>query len=160
MGKHNNTGRSKNPDGQYVLLHHALLRSDAWRSLNGNTVRVYLELHMRHMGTNNGELFIGMDKIAKNLGISKSTVSSAFKELQAKGLIVKTKEGKWIRGQAANWRLTTKPTKNSVPTNDWKHWKRPQDTVKKRKPYGATKQKHVDYMATKNEFIGTVTELI
>ena len=160
MGKHNNTGRSKNPDGQFVLLYHTLLRSDAWRSLNGSTVRVYLELHMRYMGSNNGELFIGMDKIAKNLCISKSTVSSAFKELQAKGFIVKTKDGRWVRGQAAVWRLTTQKVKNMPPTNDWKQWKKSPDMVKERKPYGATKQKHMDYMTTKNEFIGTVTEPI
>jgi biotin operon repressor len=147
MGKHNKTGRSQNLNGQFLTLHYALLRSGAWRSLKGNTVRVYLELHMRFMGTNNGELFIGMDKIAKNLSISKSTVSSAFKELQEKGLIVKTKDGKWVRGHAAEWRLTTKPTKNSVPTNDWKHWRKPQDVVKNKTPYGSTKQVHYDFVA-------------
>ena len=147
MGKHNKTGRSKNPDGQWVQLNYYLLRSDAWRSLKGNTVRVYLELHMRFNGSNNGELFIGMDRVAANLGISKSTVCAAFKELEAKGFIVKVKEGKWVRGQAAVWRLTTRPFKNSPPTNDWKQWKRPQKGVKKRKPYGSTKQMHYDFLS-------------
>ena len=160
MVKHNKTGRSQNPEGQYIKLPYHLLKSDAWRGLSGNSMRVYFELHMRFMGTNNGELFVGMDKVAKNLGISKSTVSSAFKELEAKGFIVKTKEGRWVRGQAAVRRLTTQKVKNNPPTNDWKQWKKSPDMGKVRKPYGATKQKHIDFMIARNEFIGTVTEPI
>ena len=93
MSKHNKTGRSKYPDGQYISLPYYYLRSDAWRGLSGNSVRVYLELHMRYNGKNNGNLFIGMDRIASNLGISKSTVCKSFKELEEKGWIVKVKDG-------------------------------------------------------------------
>jgi DNA-binding HxlR family transcriptional regulator len=158
MGKHNKTGRSKNPDGQYVLLNYYLLRSDAWRGLSGNAMRVYFELHMRFNGTNNGQLFIGMDRISSVLGISKSTVCKAFKELVEKGWIVKVKDGKWIRGQASEWRLTTKSTKSIPATNEWKQWRKPAEAIKKRNPYGSTKQKHFDYISAKNEFVGTEIE--
>ena len=160
MGKHDKTGRSKNPDGQHVQLHYYLLRSDAWRGLSGNSVRVYLELYMRFNGTNNGKLFIGMDRIASNLGMSKSTVCKAFKELEEKGWIAKVKNGKWIRGQASEWRLTTKSMKNIPATNEWKQWRKPVDAIKKRKTYGSTKEKHLEYISAKNEFVGTIIEPI
>ena len=160
MGKHDKTGRSKNPDGQFIPLTYIMLKSDAWRRLNGNSVRVFLELHMRFNGANNGELFIGMDQIAARLGISKSTVSGAFKELQEKGFIVKVKDGKWVRGQAAEWRITNKPTNKLPATNDWKQWRKPLETIKKRKVYGSTKQKHLDYITKKNQFSGTEIEPI
>jgi biotin operon repressor len=145
MSKHNKTGRSKYPDGQFITLPYYMLKSEAWRSLKGNSVRIYLELHMRFNGKNNGMLYLGMDKIAELLGVSKSTVHNAFKELQQKGFIVKIKPGQWIRGQAAEWRLTSKPYKNSTPTNDWKNWKSTIITTKKRKPYGSTKQAYHDF---------------
>ena len=149
MGKHDKSGRSKNPDGQYVTSTYYMLRSDAWRGLNGNTLRVFFEFHMRFNGANNGQLFIGMDRVARVLGISKSTVSKAFKELEEKGFLVKVKEGKWVRGQSAEWRLTTQPFKNTPSTNDWRKWKKPLDQKKKRKPYGSTKQKHHDFLSEK-----------
>ena len=158
MGKHNKTGRSKYPDGQFAYLPYNLLKSDAWRCLSGNSMRVFFELYTRFMGANNGQLFIGMDRVAANLGISKSTVSSAFKELEEKGFIVKVKAGKWVRGQAAEWRLTTQRAISAPATNDWKQWKKPPHLIKKRKPYGLTKQKHIDSIKTKNEFVGTIIE--
>lgn len=147
MGKHDKAGRSKYPDGQFIPLQYNMLQSDAWRGLNGNSTRVFLELHMRFNGGNNGQLFIGMDRIAAHLGISKSTVSKAFKELEEKGFIVKVKEGKWVRGQASEWRLTNKPFKKSPSTNEWKQWKKPLVQAKKQKPYGSTKQKHHDFLS-------------
>jgi DNA-binding HxlR family transcriptional regulator len=149
MAKHNKTGRSKNTEGQYVIIPYRILKSDAWRSLNGNSIRVFFELHTKFYGENNGRLFIGMDRIAKDLGISKSTVSSAFKELEQKGFIVKTKNGDWVKGQATEWRLTTQRVKSASATNDWKEWKKPKDQPKKRRPYGLTKQIHADYVVTK-----------
>jgi len=150
MGKHDKTGRSKYSDGQFIPLPYNMLQSDAWRDLNGNSARVFLELHMRFNGGNNGQIFIGMDRIATRLGISKSTVSKAFKELEEKGFIAKVKDGKWVRGQATEWRLTNKPFKNAPPTNDWRQWKKQLEHTKKRKPYGSTKQMHHDFLAEKN----------
>jgi len=109
MAKHNKTGRSKNPEGQYVIIPYRLLKSDAWRSLNGNSIRVFFELHTKFYGENNGRLFIGMDRIAKDLGISKSTVSSAFKELEKKGIYCQNEE--WRLGQGPSNRMAFNNTK-------------------------------------------------
>ena len=47
---------------QYVPMPHALLKSDAWRSLSGAAVKVFLELHTRYNGSNNGKVRLSMNE--------------------------------------------------------------------------------------------------
>jgi len=124
-------GRSKRQkeEGQYVNLPYFQLRSDAWRSLSGAAVKVWLELYTRYNGKN-GRLFMSLNEAAESLGMGKATVQRAYVELEAKGFIVKTRVGNWYQRQAHEWRLTTKPTqkgkgKREPPTHDWKAWKPP-----------------------------------
>lgn len=51
MGSAKNRG-----EGQYTPLPYAQLKSPAWRSLSGAAVKVWLELHTRFNGGNNGKL--------------------------------------------------------------------------------------------------------
>jgi hypothetical protein len=48
--------------------------------------------------------------------------------------------------------------KRTPATHEWRQWRKPVDTIKKRKPYGSSKKKHLDYISAKNEFVGTVIE--
>lgn len=75
-------------EGQYVPLPYAQLKSLAWRSLNGAAVKVWLELHTRYNGGNNGNVRLSMNEAVAALGISKGTAQRAFRELQNKGFIV------------------------------------------------------------------------
>ena len=113
-------------EGQYVPLYYSFLRSPAWRSLSGAAVKVWLELHTRFNGGNNGKLTLSYNEAMTLLGLGKSTVQRAFKELEEKGFIVLMKEGSWYHRKAHEWRLTTKPmqlpTGKQLPTNDWQFW--------------------------------------
>jgi hypothetical protein len=120
-------GNGKRSDeGQYVALPYAMLKSPAWRSLSGNAVRVWFELHTRYNGGNNGAVRLSMTEASETLSISKATAHRAFKELQEKGFLVLAKEGNWYHRQAHEWRLTNKSMQDlkgkTAPTNDWRSW--------------------------------------
>lgn len=126
-------GRSKRrEEGQYVPLHYAQLKSEAWRSLSGAAVKVWLELHTRYNGGNNGKLILSYAEAGEALGMGKATVKRAYGELVAKGFLALEKEGNWYQRRAHEWRLTTKPVQRAkgkqLATNDWRSYRGPQKT--------------------------------
>ena len=46
-----------------------MLKSSAWRSLSGNALRVWFELHSLFNGGNNGRLSLSMAEASEALGI-------------------------------------------------------------------------------------------
>ena len=118
MGKSNRTS-----EGQYLPLPYGQLKSNAWRSLSGSAVRVWLELHTRYNGGNNGSLILSYADAGQILGLGKATVQRAYGELVAKGFLALEREGNWYNRRAHMWRLTTKPmqgVKGKVSaTQDW-----------------------------------------
>lgn len=120
--------KGKRGDGaQYITLPYGQLKSSAWRSLSGAAVKVWLELHTRFHGSNNGRLHLSMNEAAKTLGLGKATVKRAFDELADKGFLVLETPGNWYSRRAHDWRLTTKPMQTAkgktLPTLDWQHWR-------------------------------------
>jgi hypothetical protein len=113
---------------QYTTLYYGFLKSAAWRSLSGAAVKVFLELHTRYNGGNNGNVRLSMNEAVKALSISKGTAQRAFVELEEKGFIALHTPGNWYHRQAHEWRLTTKPMQTAKgkqnATNDWKHWRK------------------------------------
>jgi hypothetical protein len=123
-------GKSKRTsEGQYLPLPYAQLKSDAWRSLSGSAVRLWLELHTRYNGGNNGNLRLSFAEAGELLGMGKATVQRAYAELVAKGFLVLEREGNWYNRRAHEWRLTTKPmqgAKSKVSaTQDWHSYRPP-----------------------------------
>lgn len=114
-------------EGQYAPLSYAMLKSDAWRHLSGAAVKVFLELHTRFNGSNNGKLRLSYAEAAEALGMGKATVQRAFRDLQDKGFLVLVREGNWYNRQAHEWRLTIKPMMlvkgKDLPTHDWRSWR-------------------------------------
>lgn len=121
MGKSN-----RKSEGQYVPLPYTQLKSKAWRSLSGSAVRLWLELHTRYNGGNNGALTLSYAEASDILGMGKATIQRAYDELVAKGVLVLEREGNWYHRQAHEWRLTTKPMqtpkKKVLATNGWRFW--------------------------------------
>lgn len=117
----------RHEEGQYTALPYALLKSPAWRSLSGAAVKVFLELHTRFHGGNNGKIHLSMNEAAEALGLGKATVQRAFAELEKKGFIALTTPGNWYHRKAHEWRLTTKKLHTargvSSATNDWYDWR-------------------------------------
>jgi len=120
-------GSSKRSEGQYAPLPYGQLKSPAWRSLSGAAVKVWLELHTRYHGGNNGRLTLSHAEAADALGMGKASVQRAYRELQDKGFIALEKEGNWYSRRAHEWRLTTKPMQKAkakeTATNDWRLWR-------------------------------------
>ncbi|GAB5449553.1 MAG: hypothetical protein Gyms2KO_44260 [Gymnodinialimonas sp.] len=127
MGRARNSG-----EGQYVPLPYAQLKSAAWRSLSGAAVKLWLELHTRFNGGNNGKLTLSYAEAGEALGIGKATVQRAYSELMEKGFIALEKEGDWYHRRAHEWRLTTKPVQKvkgkQLATNDWRSYRGPKKT--------------------------------
>ncbi|WP_289043312.1 helix-turn-helix domain-containing protein [uncultured Aliiroseovarius sp.] len=117
----------KSKEGQYVPLPYAQLKSEAWRSLSGAAVRVWLELHTRYHGGNNGKLTLSFAEAGEALGMGKATVQRAYAELVEKGFVVLERKGNWYNRRAHEWRLTTKPMQRSKgkepPTLDWRSYR-------------------------------------
>jgi len=125
--RHNQKGRSKG-GGQFVPISYQMAKSDAWRSLSGSATKVYVELRSRFNGGNNGDLSLSYAEAADLLGLGKSTVARAFKELEEKGLIEKTSQGDWYGRRASTWLVTDKPTRKGEPAlNSWQRWRYPKN---------------------------------
>jgi hypothetical protein len=105
MGRQGSNKGKRPLEGQYVPLPYAVLKSAAWRSLSGAAVKVFLELHTRFNGGNNGRLHLSMNEAAQILKLGKATIQLAFAELQDKGFIVLTTPGAWYHRHAHEWRL-------------------------------------------------------
>ena len=125
-------GKSKKrEEGQYVPLPYSQLRSPAWRDLSGPAVKLWLELHTRFHGGNNGHLTLSYAEAGEILGMGKATVQRAYDELVEHGFLALEKKGNWYNRRAHEWRLTTKPVqtpKGKVSaTQDWHRWQ-PQKT--------------------------------
>ena len=110
-----------------IGVSYAQLKSEAWRSLSGAAIKVWLELHTRFNGGNNGNIRLSMNEAVKALGISKGTAQRAFVELEEKGFIALHNSGNWYHRKAHEWRLTTKRMQThkgiEVATNDWLKWR-------------------------------------
>ncbi|SFH37148.1 MarR family protein [Palleronia marisminoris] len=117
----------KKGEGQYAPLPYGLLKSAAWRSLSGAAVRLFLELHTRFNGSNNGKLRLSFAEAAEALGMGKATVQRAYAELVERGLVALEREGNWYHRQAHEWRLTTKPVQKvrgtQPPSHDWRRYR-------------------------------------
>jgi predicted transcriptional regulator len=129
---------------QFVPIIYPMAKSDAWRSLSGSAVKVYVELHTRFNGGNNGELSLSLDEAARLLRIGKATAQRAFAELEEKGFVRMTKRGTWYGRRATTYRLTSKPHGPNNPTNEWKRWKRQNSLKQHRKSGDASVPEWID----------------
>ena len=137
--KPDRTGRSKG-EAQHLQLFYVMARHQAWRSLGGPAVKLWLELRMSFNGRNNGSIFLSYEDAATRLNLSKSTVKRAYAELQEKGFLSLRVKGNWYGRRAHEWIFTDLPYRDKPPTRDWENWRAPerpkkQNAVPKRPRY-------------------------
>jgi DNA-binding transcriptional MocR family regulator len=92
---------------RYVRLTHRMMKTQAWRSLDGTARAVYLELAALYCGNNNGRIGFSARQAAQSIGVSRVTAFRALAALQDRGFIVAITKGHFGRQRyATRWRLT------------------------------------------------------
>lgn len=120
-------GQYQGVEEQYKKLTHHMLKSDAWRALSGNAIKVYLEICRRFNGRNNGKIHMSQAEAAKLLRIGKSSVKRALVILDELGFIKYAHKGSFYGRMAATFILTDKSYKGHQPTNEWLRWRFPEN---------------------------------
>jgi hypothetical protein len=132
----NATGR--NTGESYIGIPRIIIASAAWRSLSRAALLIYCEARRRYVGDNNGKIVFSQAEAVASFHISKTTAVEAFAELEAKGLMVRTRKGSFRTGLATEWAFTDKGWSGNMPTNAWRRW---QPEAPARKPV------HTEYPA-------------
>ncbi len=113
-------------DWFFFRVEHDLLRSEAFRSLGGSAVKVYLTIGF-HSDFSTGWAYPSIRTIAKKAGLSRQTVLDAINELASTGLLAVSKSP----GKATAYRILrnaperssrrssrdSSPRRNPVPTS-------------------------------------------
>lgn len=107
----------------FKQLYTDMIKSKAFRQLNGNELKVLLFFIGEYNGSNNGNLMLVQNKSFDDLNISKPTTNTALKSLIRKGFILKSKQGG--QNQPTLYALTCYPideclNKNGLSVHDLK----------------------------------------
>lgn len=107
MSRTNKTGRSRG-GGRFVQLHHFMMQTAAWRSLQPQDRAIYLEIAALYDGANNGRLALGVRAAADRANVNKDTAAKCFARLLDRGFIECAQAGRFSQNarQATEWRLT------------------------------------------------------
>lgn len=126
MSRAKANGRSKG-GGPFVQLFKFMLESQAWKSLSPADRAVYIELCALYNGANNGRLGLGARRAAELCNISKNTVSTCFRILEARGFIDCVTAGGFSRKSRhqTEWRLTQYrcDVTGQLPTKAFAKWR-------------------------------------
>ena len=111
MARRRHKAKGRAEAGTFALLPHAVMDSEDFRSISGSALIVLMSLLRQYRGSNNGDLSAEFSRI-KQWGVgSKSTLAKALLELQERNLILRTREGRFMKpgGCCALYALTWQP---------------------------------------------------
>ncbi len=86
-------GKKKGSGKPFFQLHYELMRSQRFRRLSGNALRVYFWIVSQYSGYNNGNLTASYSAIRSEIGIAKDTVLKSLAELEGASFIYRTAQG-------------------------------------------------------------------
>ena len=109
------------PRSKYFYLEKQVFESDGFRALDCVSRSLLLELMSLYVPVHREEVFLSTRDAAKRLKVNKDTAASAFKTLEASGIIKLVTGAIWIHRQARTWRITFFSFGNREPTDDWKN---------------------------------------
>ena len=107
---------------RFVKLTYTLIESEAWRWLRPISKAVYIELKRRYNGLNNGKISLSLSEAAHLLKASKSSISTALKQLETHGFIKLIKKGYFTSRMASEFALTDEQLDGFPPTREWRGW--------------------------------------
>jgi hypothetical protein len=97
MARSRSKAKGRSDSGPFIALPHVVLDSADFCALSGSALRVLLGLLRQYRGTNNGDLSASFTQ-AKQWGMnSKTTLANALQELQERSLIIRTREGRFLK---------------------------------------------------------------
>jgi len=127
MAKVDSQGRSKGGYGRYNNYDHSMILSEAFLSLSGDAVKVFMHVRTRytedkHQINNNGEISYSVRE-GEKVHLSKNRTSRALKELEEKGFL-KVKDDSTFdqKKLARTWIITCEKYNKKPPTRDFKNW--------------------------------------
>ena len=106
----------------FVKLTYPLIESEAWKWLRPISKAVYIELKRRYNGLNNGKISLSLSEAAHILKASKSSISTALKQLETHGFIKLVKKGYFTGRKASEYALTDEQLDGYPPTREWRQW--------------------------------------
>lgn len=134
----NATGRNEDSTDRFARLPHAILVSEAYRSLDLVARSLLFEIVMIENGRNNGSLWLSVADAADRLGMSDARPAMrGFADLQDRGLIAMTKDAHFSikaadTSRARCWRITWLWFDRTAPTNEWLAYQAPSKTKARR----------------------------
>lgn len=108
MARNRLKSKGRSESGTFALLPHKVMDSEDFRALSHSALAVLMCLLRQYNGHNNGDLSAEFSR-ATTWGIgSKSTLAKALVELQARNLILRTREGRFMKpgGSCALYAIT------------------------------------------------------
>ena len=111
--------------GQFIMVPHAIVKSDAWRSCKPNAIVVWLQLSRRFNGMNNGRIVYSCREATEDVRIGKNTAAKALIQLMEVGLIECVTESSFDcrKKLAREWALTHHPVDGRPASHKWKDYK-------------------------------------
>ena len=106
---------------RFVKLTYPLIESEAWRWLRPISQSVYIELRRRFNGSNK-KISLSLAEAAHILKASKSSISTALKQLETHGFIKLIKKGYFTSRMASEYALTDEQLDGYSPTREWRQW--------------------------------------
>jgi hypothetical protein len=134
--------------GSYTPIPHTLMDSTAFQGASDRAKALLLELLRQHTGKNNGHLHLATDWLKRRGWASHYAIQKGKAELQARGLIVKTRTGGLRMGPdrfALTWLNVSNFSGLDIQTfqpGDWRFFD-PLPTVKKRGDQPAPRDRRV-----------------
>lgn len=118
--------------GAHARLYEKIAHAPAWLALSFSARALYMQLRVKLKQTNNGNIEATLGTLRHAGFKSSSTVAKALRELEAVGLLEKTRQGGIAAGgKLCNlFRFTDKPTfdipkqgvKACKATHEWQRW--------------------------------------
>lgn len=134
--------RGRTASGGFYRLPHAVMDAESYRTLSARAVKLLNDIGRQFLGNNNGDLSAAWGTMQRRGWKSRDTLAKALAELQAHGLIEKTRQGglhqcslfalTWLpidacggkldvaatRVASGLWKQTTAPCQNASPSTD------------------------------------------
>ncbi len=106
-------------EGGYFSMERAVYWSESFKSLTAIDRVVIFHLTSYYIPNRVEKIAMSSRRLAAEVGINKDTAAKSLKRLTEAGFLSIVSESMWLYGRARSYRLTFKPFKGRIPTDEW-----------------------------------------